>query len=94
MLYFTRRVYKTMQTTRLLIIRNPDSPLLDYLDLKRENQELFLIQNALFSEKLREGNVKMLDEDARTRKIEAGAKSADYDALLDSIFSNDLVICV
>jgi len=80
--------------TRTLIIRNPDSPLLDYLDLKRENQELFLIQNALFSEKLREGNVKMLDEDARARKIEAGGKSADYDALLDAIFSNDLVICV
>jgi hypothetical protein len=79
---------------RLLIIRNPDSPLLDYLDLKRENQEIFLIQNAVFSEKLREGNAKTLDDDARARKIEADAKSVDYDAMLDAIFSNDIVICV
>ena len=93
MLYFTRGVYKTMQK-RLLIIRNPDSPLLDYLDLKRENQEIFLIQNAVFSKKLREGNVKILADEASARKIEAGEKSADYDAMLDSIFSNDLVICV
>ncbi|MFQ5432438.1 MAG: hypothetical protein ACE5EN_08035 [Nitrospinota bacterium] len=79
---------------RLLIIRNPESPLLDYLDLRRENQEIFLIQNALYSGKLREGDVKMLDEDARARKIEAGGKSADYDALLDAVFTNDLVICI
>ena len=46
--------------------------MLDYLDLERENQEVFLIQNAVFSEKLREGDVKLLDEDARARKIEAG----------------------
>ena len=94
MLYFTRGVYKKMQTTRLLIIRNPESPLLDYIDLKRENQEIFLIQNAVFSEKLREGNVKILDDDTRARKIEAGGKTVDYDALLDSIFANDVVICV
>ena len=79
---------------RLLIIRNPDSPLLDYLDLKREGQEIFLIQNAVFSEKLREGDVKILEDDARARKIETGGKAVDYDAMLDSIFSNDLVICV
>ncbi len=79
---------------RLLIIRNPDSPLLDYLDLKRENQEIFLIQNAVFSKKLREGNVKILGDDASARKIETGGKTVDYDAMLDAIFSNDLVICV
>lgn len=87
--------------TRTLIIRNPDSPLLDYLDLERENQNVFLIQNAVFSKKLRQGDVKLLDEDARARKIEAGGSlgeqqitTVDYDTMLDAIFSNDLVICV
>ena len=94
MLNFTRGVYKKMQTTRLLIIKNPDSPLLDYLDLKRENQEIFLIQNAVFSKELREGNVKILGGDASARKVDAGAKSADYDAMLDAVLANDVVICV
>jgi len=87
--------------TRTIIIRNPDSPLLDYLDLKRENQNVFLIQNAVFSEKLRQGDVKLLDEDARARKIDAGGSpgerqitTVDYDAMLDAIFSNDVVICI
>ena len=79
---------------RLLIIRNPDSPLLDYLDLSRENQEIFLAQNSVFSEKLREGDVKLLTYDARAAKIDAPGKLADYDTMLDAIFTADLVICI
>jgi hypothetical protein len=79
---------------RTLIIRNPDSPLLGYLDLNRENQEIFLVQNAVFSEELRKGKVTLLDEDARARKIDAPGKLADYNAMLDAIFDADLVLCV
>ncbi len=79
---------------RMLIIRNPDSPLLDYLDFSRENQEIFLAQNAVFSEKLREGNVKLLKDDARAAKIDTPGKLADYDTMLDAVFTADLVICI
>ena len=79
---------------RLLIIRNPDSPLLGYLDLSRKNQEIFLTQNAVFSEKLREGDVKLLADDARAAKIDAPGKLADYETMLDAVFTADLVICI
>ena len=68
--------------------------MLDYLDLSRGNQEIFLTQNAVFSEKLREGNVKLLKDDARAAKIDAPGKLADYDTILDAVFTADLVICV
>ncbi len=76
---------------RLLIIRNPDSPLLDYLELDRADQEIFLMQNAVYSEKLRGKKVKLLDEDARSRKMEASAKLADYGDIVDAIFTADKV---
>ena len=79
---------------RLLIIRNPDSPLLGYLDLSRKNQEIFLTQNAVFSEKLREGDVKLLADDARAAKIDVPGKLADYETMLDAVFTADLVICI
>lgn len=74
---------------RLLIIRNPDSPLLDYLDLDRADQEIFLMQNAVYSKKLRGKKVKLLDEDARARKMEANGKLADYGNIVDAIFAAD-----
>ena len=78
----------------MLIIRNPDSPLLDYLDLSRKNQEIFLTQNSVFSEDLRKGDIKLLKDDARAAKIDAPGKLADYDTMLDSVFTADLVICI
>lgn len=76
-----------MMPRRLLIIRNPDSPLLDYLDLDRADQEIFLLQNAVYSEKLK--NAKILDKDARARKMESSGKLADYGDIVDAIFASD-----
>jgi len=76
---------------RLLIIRNPDSPLLDYLDLDRADQEIFLMQNAVYSEKLKSKNAKILDEDARAGKMETSGKLADYGDIVDAIFAADSV---
>lgn len=79
----------------LFIVRNPDSPLLKYIDIKRENNETLLIQNAVYSEELRKtGKVKILKEDAALRKIKAENQVVDYDEMLDMIFSNDKVVCI
>lgn len=77
---------------RLLIIRNPDSPLLDYLDLNKADQEILLLQNAVYSENLKGKNTKILEEDARARKMEASGKLADYGDIVDAIFASDVTL--
>lgn len=82
-------------TKSLFIIRNPDSPLLKYIDIKKENHEVMLIHNAVYSEELRKTNkVKILKEDAELRKIDAENQAIGYDEMLKMIFSNDKVVCV
>lgn len=79
----------------LFIVRNPDSPLLKYIDIKGENNETLLIQNAVYSEDLRKTEkVKVLKEDAEQRNINVENQVIDYDEMLEMIFSNDKVICL
>jgi|TARA_B100000315_G_scaffold246469_1_gene273804 sulfur transfer complex TusBCD TusB component (DsrH family) len=78
----------------LFIIRNPDSPLLKYIDFAKENYEAVLIHNAVYSEELRKINtVKILKEDADLRKIKAENQVVDYNEMVKMIFSSDKVIC-
>jgi len=79
---------------RLLIIRDPGSRLLDYLNLDRDDQEIVLIQNAVYSERLRQKNASLLEEDVKARNIDTDGKTVDYDKLVDAIFSAQRVICV
>ena len=79
----------------LFIIRNPNSPLLKYIDMEKDNHETILIHNAVYSEELRKINkVKILKEDAELRKIKEGNQVIDYDEMLDIIFSADKVVCI
>ncbi len=79
----------------LFIIRNPDSPLLKYFDIKKENHEAILIQNAVCLEKLRKiDKVKVLKEDADLCKINTENQAIDYKEMLNIIFSTDKVVCV
>lgn len=78
----------------LFIIRNPDSPLLKYINFEKENYMVVLIQNAVYSDELRKKKVKILKEDAELSKINAGNQVIDYNELLNLIFSNDKVVCI
>lgn len=79
---------------RLLIIKNPDSPLLKYMDMERADQKIALIQNGVYSEELRAQNALILEDDARARKTGAPGGTIDYGMLLDAIFEADRAICI
>tara|TARA_Y100000031_G_C8047133_1_gene304442 strand:- start:67 stop:318 length:252 start_codon:yes stop_codon:yes gene_type:complete len=75
------------------IIRNPDSSMLKYIDLEKENHTAILIHNAVYSEELRKINkVKILKEDAELRKINGENQIVDYSGMLEMIFSVDKVV--
>jgi len=77
---------------RLLIIRNPQSPLLHQLDLDRKDQKIVLVQNGVYAEELRNKGAAVLDEDARARKMES-ANTVNYGQLLDAVLAADRTIC-
>jgi hypothetical protein len=79
---------------RLLIVKNPDSPLLKYLDAARDGQKVALIQNGVYSEKLRAQNALVLEPDARARAMASTDGLIDYGQLLDAIFEADRVLCI
>ncbi len=76
----------------LVIIRNPDSAALAYLDLARNDAKVVLMQNAVYNEALRQ-HALCLEEDLAARGI-SGAKGIGYGALVDEIFAADKVICI
>lgn len=75
---------------RLLIVRNPDSPLLPHL-LGAEGQKVVLIQSAVYDENLRQKGT-ALDTDALARGINAPAITASE--LVDEIFKAEKVFCI
>lgn len=82
-------------TKSLFIIRNPDSPLLRYIDIEKENYEAILIQNAVCSEELRKiGKIKILKEDAELHNITENSRLINYNEVLNLIFPSDKIVCV
>ncbi len=81
-----------MSGKRLLIIRKPDSPLLDYLD--SEAGEIVLIQNGVFSSVLSKKGAKILENDAKAAGIENLENSISYDGLLDAILEANQIVVV
>lgn len=79
---------------RLLIVRNPDSPLLEYLNLEGKEQEIILVQNGVFSSKLREKGANILENDAKARKIGYNTNWVNYEKMLDSILSAEQIILI
>jgi hypothetical protein len=80
---------------RLLIVRNPQSPLLEYFDTGAENIKVVLVQNGVYSDELRSKGALSLDSDARARKLDvASDKRVNYDELLDAVFQADNVLVV
>lgn len=79
---------------RLLIVKNPDSPLLKYVDATRDGQKIALIQNGVYSEKLRAQNALVLETDARARGMAPTDRQIDYGQLLDVILEADRVLCI
>jgi sulfur transfer complex TusBCD TusB component (DsrH family) len=80
---------------RLLIVRNPQSPLLEYLDTGAENIKVVLVQNGVYSDELRSNGALSLDNDVRARKLDvANDNRINYDELLDAVFQADNVLVV
>ncbi|MBI3581780.1 MAG: hypothetical protein HY098_06860 [Nitrospinae bacterium] len=80
---------------RLLIVRNAHSPVLDYADLDAPNVEIVLVQNGVYSERLRAKNALSLQVDAKARKLDLPPdKLTDFDGLLEAIFLADNVLVV
>lgn len=80
---------------RLLIVRDPRSPLLERLDLDAKNLNIVLVQNGVYSEQLRAKGARSLDVDLRARKLDAtDAERVGYDELLDAVFQSDNVLVV
>lgn len=80
--------------TRLLIVRNAESPLLPHLLEGSGEQEIVLIQNAVYSKEFDGMNPKLLENDARARNIKTGHALLDYEGLLDAVLSADKVVVV
>ncbi len=81
-----------MSGKRLLIVRKPDSPLLDYLD--SDKGETVLIQNGVFSSILSKKGARMLENDAKAGGIEISENSINYDSLLDAILKAKQIVVV
>ncbi len=79
---------------RLLLVRNPDSPALEYIDTNREKQEIVLLQNGVFSSNLMEKGAKLLENDVKARKIEENENLINYDELLDLIVWSNQIITI
>jgi len=79
---------------RILLVRNPDSPTLEYFDTNREHQEIVLLQNGVFSSNLRENGAKLLENDVKARKLEENESLINYDELLDLIIWSDQIITI
>jgi len=79
---------------RLLLVRNPDAPALEYIDTNRENQEIVLLQNGVFSSNLRGNGAKLLENDVKARKLEENENLINYDELLDLILWSDQIITI
>ncbi len=77
---------------RLLIVRNAQSEALKYIDLADGDQKIVLMQNAVYDEALRSGGL-CLAEDVKARGIQ-GARTIDYAAIVDEIFSAEKAICI
>ncbi|MBI5638707.1 MAG: hypothetical protein HZA03_12150 [Nitrospinae bacterium] len=77
---------------RLLIIRDVESEALKYVDLARADQKIVLMQNAVYDAALRQKGL-CLAEDVKARGIQ-GARTIDYSALVDEIFSAEKVLCI
>ncbi len=78
---------------RLLIVRDPESPLLRHINLDKNDYEIVLIQNAVNSEELRAKNAKTLDVDANARKV-VSESATTYDEIIEKIFEADKAICI
>lgn len=72
-------------------MRDADSPLLEYLDLDKKDQQIILMQKAVDSEKFKGRNVLLLETG---EKAETNRKPINYDEAIDAIFSADKIICV
>jgi len=79
---------------RLLLVRNSDSPALEYIDTNRENQEIVLLQNGVFLSNLKEKGAKSLENDIKARKLEENGNLINYDELLDLILWSDQIITI
>jgi sulfur transfer complex TusBCD TusB component (DsrH family) len=79
---------------RLLLVRNPDAPTLEYIDTNRKNQEIVLLQNGVFSSNLKEKGAKLLENDVKARKLKENGNLINYDELLDLILWSDQIITI
>ena len=79
---------------RLLLVRNSDSPTLEYIDTNRDHQEIVLLQNGVFLSNLKENSAKLLENDVKARKIEGNESLISYDELLDLILWSDQIITI
>jgi len=79
---------------RLLLVRNPSAPALEYIDTNRENQEIVLLQNGVFSSNLKEKSAKLLEDDVKARKLEENGNLINYDELLDLVLWSDQIITI
>jgi len=79
---------------RLLIIRNPNAKTLSYIDTKRENQDIILVQNGVFSSELAQNGAKLLENDAKSANLENNDNIINYDEMLGMILSSELVITI
>ncbi len=77
---------------RLVIIRNAKSEALKYIDLAGPDQKIVLMQNAVYDEALRTKGF-CLAEDVKARGI-AAARTIDYAAIVDEIFSAEKALCI
>lgn len=77
---------------RLLIIRDASSEALKYVDVARKDQKIILMQNAVYDAALREKGL-CLAEDVKARGIQ-GARTIDYAAIVDDIFSAEKALCI
>ncbi len=78
---------------RLLIVRDPESPLLKHINLDKNDYEIVLIQDGVHSEELRAKNAKTLDVDAKARKV-VSENVVTYDEIVEKIFEADKAFCI
>lgn len=80
---------------KLYIVRNPDSKLLDFLDMDSKNHKVVLVQNGVYSEALTAKGASVLADDAKARNLTvADDKKINYDGLLDAVFESDGVLVI